>query len=269
MSCYAPSLCAFAAVSFAPIKQKTRIKKMKQFLKTTAVCLAMTLLCVCLLCTSVLADTQKQTIVGYGYAGEGTGKQTPVVDFENTNLDGFFPYDGTEPLNFETSGALGTRVLKTPLAGPNTEKGITKTFADASIFNNVSTVSIYTVVNKKDLTYRITLRLSGVDKNDAPLAFEAHANSASNEWQALTFDVSAFVEQVNTAKPVTLTFLACSTSTETNDTDWMIKSIYVSTPETLPEYLLPTAAAVCGFAVGFAFFFVIYRTTCNKKRRAH
>ena len=245
-----------------------RIRKMKRFAKLTALCVVIAFV-VALLCLPAQAfgNTETKTIVSTGSVGEGVGKQTTVVDFANVNSDGFFPYDGTEPLNFETSGALGTRVLKTPLAGPNTEKGITKTFADASIFNNVSAVSIYTVVNKKDLTYRITLRLSGVDKNDAPLAFEAHVNSASNEWQTLTFDVSAFVEQVNTAKPVTLTFLACSTSTEPNNTDWKIKSIYVSTPEVFPEEVLPIASAVGGFVIGFVFFFMIYRTTCKRKKR--
>ena len=240
---------------------------MKRFVKSTAVCLVMTLLCVCLLCTTVLADTQKQTIVGYGYAGEGIGKPTTVVDFANTNLDGFFPYDGTEPLNFETSVALATRVLKTPLAGEGTEKGITKTFADASILNNVSTISIHTVVNKKDITYRVTLRLSGVDKNGAPLAFDAHVDSTTNEWQTLTFDVSAFAELVDTDAPVTLTILACSIGEEIANTDWMIKSIYTSTPETFPEEVLPIASAVGGFVIGFVFFFMIYRTTCKRKKR--
>ena len=239
---------------------------MKRFAKTTALCLALTLL-VALLCAPVqaLGVAPTKTIVGTGSVGEGVGKQTTVVDFAGSDLCGFTPVAGTETLYFGSSTVWGTNVLKTHLASPNNEMGIQKTMSDASILKDADTLSVQMVAQAS--SYLVTLRLSGIDKNGSPLSLESHIPVATNHWQTVTFDISAFADLVNTGAPVTVTLLACAQNEESIGVDWMIKSMYICTPETLPEYIIPLAAVACGFLLGFTLFFVIYRTTCKKNRR--
>ena len=239
---------------------------MKRFAKTAALCLALTLI-VALLCAPVQAlDTPPtKSIVGSGSIGEGVGKQTTVVDFSNSNLNGFVPFAGTESLTFINSVGWQTNVLKTHLGSPDSESGIQKTFSDASVLKDASTLSVQLVAQAR--SYVVTLRLAGVDNHGAPLTWEAQVPVATNHWKTITFDISAFVALVHAGAPVSITILASAQNEEDIGVDWMIKSLYVSTQKTLPEFLLPTASAACGFAVGFTLFFVIYRTTCKKNRR--
>ena len=99
------------------------------------------------------------------------------------------------------------------------------------------------------------------------MVWEASTKATTNHWQTITFDVSSFVSLVDIDAPVTLSLMAASESEASIGADWMIKSIYASTPQTIPEFVLPLAAVCCGFVFGFAFFFMIYRTTCKKNKR--
>lgn len=240
---------------------------MKRFVKTATLYIVMALVAV-LFCAPVQAigtTSNAQHIVGYGSVGEGVGKQTTIVDFANANLDGFFPFAGTESLNFGTSDAWKTTVLKMNLASPNDKMGIQKDFSDASILKDASTLSVQLIAQAQ--SYVITLRLSGVDNHGAPLTWEAHTTATTNHWQTVTFDISSFTTLVHSDAPVSITLLASADNEDAIGATWMIKSLYVNTHQPLPEFLLPTASAACGFVVGFTLFFVIYRTTCNKNRR--
>lgn len=237
---------------------------MKRSVKVITLCLALTLL-VALLCTPAQAATANaKTIVGYGTVGEGVGKQTTVVDFASTGLDGFAPLAGTESVTIGTSAVWQASVLKTHLTSPGSGMGIQKTFADAAFLAGASTLSLQQVAQANH--YTVTLRLSGVDKNGAPLVLEAQANATTNHWQTVTFDISAFTSLVQTSAPVTVTLFASSSDAVAVGADWMVKSIYVSTLQGLPELILPIAAALCGLVLGFFLFFIIYRATCKKNR---
>jgi hypothetical protein len=233
---------------------------MKRFVKASTLCIIMALIAA-LLCAPIQASTQH--IVGNGAVGEGVGKQTTLVDFANSELDGFGPLAGTETLTFVASNAWGTNVLKTFLSSPEAEMGIVKTFDDASILQDVSTLSVQLVAQTQ--SYIVTLRLSGVDKNGSAVTWEAHVNASTKEWQTITFDVAAFASLIDTSAPVTITLLASSENGA--GAGWMVKSLYVSAPQNFPEIVLPIAAAVCGLALGFALFFVIHRSKLNKNRR--
>ena len=239
---------------------------MKRIVKVSAFCIVMTLI-VALFCAPVqaLGTTPTRYIVGGGTVGEGVGKQTTLIDFASSELGGFTPFAGTEVLNFGGSAVWGTNVLKTHLSAPNGEMGITKIFSDVSLLANASTLSVQTVAQTN--AYTVTLRLSGVDKNGSALTWEAHVPVTTNHWQTVTFDISSFAALVNTNAPVSVTLLASSDTEEDTGADWMIKSIYVSAPQTFPEYVLPIAAAACGLVLGFTLFFMIYRATCKKNRR--
>ena len=239
---------------------------MKRFAKTTALCLALTLL-VALLCTPVqaLGAAPTKAIVGTGSIGEGVGKQTTVVDFAGSDLCGFTPVAGIESLSFGSSAVWGTNVLKTYLSTKDSKTGIQKTMPDASLLKDADTLSVQMVAQAS--SYLVTLCLSGVDKNGSPLSWEAKVPVTTNHWQTVTFDISAFVALANTSAPVTLTLLASAQNEESTGAAWMIKSLYVSSPDTFPEFILPLAATACGLVLGFTLFFVIYRTTCKKNRR--
>lgn len=241
---------------------------MKRFAKTTALCLALTLIAV-LLCAPVqaLGAAPARYIVGTGTVGEGVGKQTTLVDFASSELGGFAPFAGTEALNFGTSAVWGTNVLKTHLSAPDTEMGISKLCSDVSLLTGASTLSVQTVAQTN--AYTLTLRLSGVDQNGSALTWEAHVPVTTNHWQTVTFDISSFATLINSNAPITVTLLAASDTEEDTGADWMIKSIYLSTPQAFPEYILPITAAACGLVVGFTIFFVIYRATCKKNRRPY
>ena len=96
----------------------------------------------------------------------------------------------------------------------------------------------------------------------------ATALASAGSWQTVTFDISAFVAEVNPDAPITVTVLTSSDATENEQFVLWVHSLYTSTPEAFPEFLIPAASAACGFVLGFAFFYVIYRTTCNKNRSA-
>ena len=239
---------------------------MKRFAKISTVCILMTLVAVLLAAPAqALGNTPTKTIVGYGSVGEGIGKQTTVVDFANEALGGFAPFSGNESLAFGNSTSWQASVLKTHLAAPGTEAGIKKTFSDASVFKKTNTLSVEVIAQAS--SYLVTLRLSGVDQNGSPLTFEARMNATTNHWQTITFDISDFVDLIDTNAPVSITLLASANSEESVGAEWMIKSIYLNTPEAFPEYLISTLCAVGGFAIGFVFFFMIYRSTCKKNRR--
>ncbi len=239
---------------------------MKRFVKTATLCIVMTL-AAALFCAPVqaLGTAPIHHIVGNGSVGEGVGKQTTVVDFADSDLCGFAPFAGTETLTFGSSAAWGTNVLKTHLASPQSEAGIQKTFSDAALFGSASTLSVQLVAQAN--RYLVTVRLSGLDKNGAPLTWEAHTTATTNHWQTITFDISSFTSRIDTDTPVSVTLIASAVDEESIGADWMIKSLYVCSPEALPEYLLPTVAAAGGLLFGFTLFFVIYRSTCKKNRR--
>ena len=238
---------------------------MKRFVKAAALCLAMTLL-IALLCAPAEADTASpKSIVGNGFVGDGVGKQTTVIDFASAGLGGFAPLAGTETVAIGTSAVWQASVLKTHLAAADAAAGIQKTFADAAFLTGASTLSLQQVAQAN--RYSVKLRLLGVDKNGAPLIFEAQANATTNHWQTVTFDISAFTSLVHTGSPVTVTLTACTEDATSVGADWMVKSIYVSTLQPLPELILPISAALCGLVFGFFLFFITYRATCKKNRR--
>ena len=239
---------------------------MKRFVKLSSLCIVAVLI-VALLCTPAVAlgtQTAKH-IVGNGAVGEGVGKQTTLIDFSASDLGGFAPFAGNETLTFGASAVWGTNVLKTRLSSPTSETGIQKTYSAASALAGATTLSVQQVAQAN--AYTLTLRLSGVDKNGSPLTLEANVAATTNRWQTVTFDISAFTSLVDVDAPLTLALLASADEETSIGAEWMVKSIYTNAPQAMHELVLPVAAAACGFAVGFALFFVIYRTTSKKNRR--
>lgn len=239
---------------------------MKRFVKAPALCIVMALI-IALLCAPIqaLGNPSPTYIAGNGSIGEGVGKQTTLVDFADADLDGFAPFAGSESLNFGSSAAWGTNVLKTHLASPESEMGIQKTFSDASVLKDASSLSVQLVAQTN--SHVVTLRLTGVDQNGGAVTWEARVNVKTNEWQTVTFDIAAFASLIDKNAPLTITLLGSADSEDSTGASWMIKSLYVCTPQTFPEIVLPIAAAVCGLALGFTLFFVIYRSTSKKNRR--
>lgn len=240
---------------------------MKRFVKLAALCISMVLLSMSLftVLTPVQALDNAKTIVGYGSVGEGVGKQSTLIDFADASLGGFVPFAGSEALNIGSSAVWGTNVLKTYLASPGSEMGMKKEFADATALEDAATLSVQMVAQTS--AYTVTLRLAGTDKDGTPIVLVATIDATTNQWQTLTFDIDAFTSQMDKNAPVTVTLLASAANESDTGASWMIKSIYVNTPETFPEYILPITAAVCGLVLGFAICLVIYRSTCNKNRR--
>ena len=240
---------------------------MKRFVKVAALCLALTCL-VALFCAPVQAAdaTSTKNIVGNGTVGEGVGKHTTVVDFAETGLDGFAALNN-ESVTMGHSQSWGKSVLKINLASAGIKTGVQKTFGDAAFLANASTLSLHIVAQASN--YTVTLHLSGIDKNGAPIVLEAQATATTNEWQTVTFDVSAFAALVDTNAPVTVKLTTATEDTVGSGATWMIKSIYVGTLQSFPELVLPIAAAACGLVLGFFLFFIIYRATCKRNRRPH
>lgn len=240
---------------------------MKRFVKVAALCLALTCLVSLFFAPVQAADaTPTKNIVGNGTVGEGVGKQTTVVDFADTGLDGFAALS-TESVTIGHSESWQTSVLKINLASAGTKTGVQKTFGDAAFLADASTLSLHMVAQAS--SYTVTLHLLGVDKNGAPIVLEAQATVTTNEWQTVTFDVSSFAALVDTAAPVTVTLTTSAKDAVSSGANWMIKSIYVGTLQSFPELVLPIAAAACGLVLGFFLFFIIYRATCKRNRRPH
>lgn len=243
---------------------------MKKIAKLISLCIVMTLLigALCVPTQAQQTSENAQTIVGSGAVGTGTGKQTTLVDFTASDLCGFEVIGNTTDPIFYPSNAWDANVLYAWLNSAEPETGIRGTIAKVSSLQGASTLSVRLFAQyTKTPTYQVTLRLEGVDKTGAPLVLEAAALASSkNYWQTVTFDISAFVEAANPEEPCTVSILT-SSDAESEDFVLWVHSLYTSTPEVYPEFLIPTAAAACGFILGFTLFFVIYRATCKKNRR--
>ena len=239
---------------------------MKRFVKLSSLCIVAVLIVALLgIPAAALGAPTAKHIVGNGAVGEGVGKQTTLIDFSASDLGGFAPSAANETLTFGASAVWGTNVLKTRLSSPTSETGIQKTYSAASVLAGDTTLSVQQVAQAN--AYTLTLRLSGVDKNGSPLTLEANVAATTNQWQTVTFDISSFTFLVDVDAPLTLALLASADEETSIGAEWMVKSIYTNAPQAMPELVLPVAAAACGFAVGFALFFVIYRTTSKKNRR--
>jgi hypothetical protein len=240
---------------------------MKRFVKKIALCMSL-LLVAALFCTPVgaLGTTQEKNFVSNGSVGEGIGTHTTLVDFTASDLCGFEVLGNVAAPKFEKSGAWGTPVLYSWIDSANTETGICGTLEAASLLKNADTLSIQLLAQyTKTANYGVTLKLEGTDKTGAPLSLTATATASAASWQTVTFDVSSFVAEADLDKPCTVTVLTSSNAEGEQFVLW-VRSLYASTLQTYPEYILPAAAAAVGFLFGFALFMVIYRSTCKKNR---
>ncbi len=242
---------------------------MKRFVKTIALCMTMVFVAA-LLCTSAtaLGTVQEKNIVSTGAVGDGLGKQTTVVDFTASDLCGFEVLGNVAAPTFAQSGAWGSPVLYTWLDSQEAATGIGGTLKTASLLQNADTLSVQLLAQyTKSANYKVTLQLTGTDKNGAPLSLTATTVASAASWQTVTFDVSSFVAEADLDKPCAVTVLTSSEAEGEQFVLW-VRSIYTSQLNTYPEFILPVAAAAVGFIFGFALFLVIYRTTCKKNRRA-
>ena len=240
---------------------------MKRFVKMIALCLAITLFAA-LFCapTAALGATQKN-VVSTGSVGEGVGKQTTVVDFTAGDLCGFETLGNVAAPSFVQSGAWGTPVLYTWIDSQETETGIRGTLTTTAQLMGADTLSVQLLAQyTKTANYTVTLLLEGTDKNGSPLSLKASTLASSASWQTVTFDISAFVESANADAPCTVTILTSSDAESEQFVLW-VRSLYTCALDAYPEFVLPLAAAACGFIFGFTLFFVIYRATCKKNRR--
>ena len=241
---------------------------MKQFVKMIALCMTLSLI-VALFCTpaGALGTAQEKNIISNGSVGEGVGTPTTVVDFTASDLCGFEVLGNVAEPKFEQSGAWSSPVLYAWIDSANSETGICGTLETASLLQNADTLSVQLLAQyTKTQTYGISLELVGTDKNGAPLTLTASTTASSASWQTVTFDVSLFVAEADLDKPCTVTILTSSSAEGEQFVLW-VRSLYTSTLHSYPEFILPVAAAAVAFVFGFAFFFVIYRTTCKKNRR--
>lgn len=242
---------------------------MKRFAKITALCIVLTLLSA-LFCAPLqaLGVAEEKHIISTGSVGEGVGKSTTLVDFTARDLCGFETLGNTSAPSFEYSGTCEAPVLYAWIDPAENETGIRGTLETAAPLQGADTLSIQLLAQyKKGTSYTVTLQLTGTNKNGAPLSLTASAVAPSKNWQTVTFDISAFVAEVDFNAPCAVKLLTSSTAEESEQFVLWVCSIYTSQIISFPEFILPTAAAAVGFLFGFALFFVIYRATCKRKRR--
>ena len=243
---------------------------MKRFAKMTALCLTLTLLAAlfCAPAQALGASFQSHNIVSNASVGEGSGKQTTLVDFTTSDLGVFGTLGNIAAPTFAQSGAWGSPVLYTWLDSAEAETGIRGTLPATSQLANADTLSIQLLAQyTKSTNYKVTLQLSGTDKNGAPLTLEASTTASAANWQTVTFDVSAFVSLADPDAPCTVTVLTSTDAAESEQFVLWVRSLYTSRLEAFPEIVIPVACAAVGFLLGFALFFVIYRATCKQNRR--
>ena len=241
---------------------------MKRFAKIMTLCVALSLV-VALFCipAGALGATREKHIVGNGSVGNGIGKQTTLIDFTTSDLCGFEVLGNvTDPI-FERSNSWGAPVLYAWINSAEPQTGIRGTLEDASLLQNVDTLSVQLLTQyTKTTTYNVTLVLEGTDKNGTPLSYKAVAAVSPESWQTVTFDIAVFAQEVDPDAPCTVQMLTSSDAEAEQCVLW-VHSLYTGKMDTFPEFVLPIGAAAVGFLFGFALFFVIYRATCKKNRR--
>ena len=241
---------------------------MKKIAKLIAMCIVITLV-VALFCLPAQAaeSTEGKTIISSGSVGVGTGNQAMLVDFTTSDLCGFSPIGNVTEPSFVHSNNWNANILHMRINSAEAETGIRGTLAKTALLNGASSLSVRILAQySKTTTHNVTLRLEGLDNTGTPLILEAVAPVPVETWQTVTFDISAFVASANTETPCTITVLT-SSNTEGEELSLYIHSLYVSSLEFFPEFIIPAVAAVGGLIVGFTLFFVIYRATCKKNRR--
>lgn len=236
---------------------------MKRFAKLF---LAMTVLTACLF--GMMIPAQAQTLVGKGSVGEGIGKQTTLVDFSNADLCGFSAIGNTDVPAFGYSESWKATVLKAPLNAEAGETGIRGNLASTSMLTGATSLSVQLLAQYTGVeNYCATLVLEGVDKNGSPILWQGHAVATAGHWQTVSFEISTFLSVADPDAPCSVTVLTSANVTENAHFTLFVKALYINTPEAFPEFVLPIAAAACGFVFGFTLFFVIYRATCKRNRR--
>ena len=239
---------------------------MKRFVKIISLCMMMALVAALLCAPASALGADEKNILSTGSVGKGVGTQTTLVDFTASDLCGFEVLGNMASPTFTQSGAWGTPVLYAWIDSAEAETGIRGTLPSASLVG-AETLSVQLLAQyTKTQNYAVTLLLEGTDKTGAPLSLTASASVSAASWQTVTFDISEFANEANTETPTTVTLLTSSPADDEQFVLW-VHSIYTSSMNTYPEYVLPIAAAACGFVVGFALFFVIYRATCKRNRR--
>ena len=241
---------------------------MKKIAKLIALCMMLALVASLLIAPAgAIGTAQQKHIIATGSVGEGSGKQTTLVDFTASDLCGFEALGTIAAPSFVQSGAWGTPVLYAWIDSAQPETGICGRIETASLLNGADTLSIQLLAQyTKVANYGVTLILEGIDKSGTPLSFEAATTASSANWQTVTFDVSAFTEAADPDAPCTIKVLTSSNAEETEQLVLWVHSLYTSNLKSYPEFILPVAAAVVGFIFGFTLFFIIYRATCKKKR---
>lgn len=236
---------------------------MKRFAK---IILVMTLLTVCLFCMTVPA--QAQTIAGNGSVSNGIGKQTTLVDFSNGDLCGFSAIGNTDAPAFGYSESWKATVLKAPLDAKADKTGIRGNLASTSMLAGATSLSVELLAQYTGVeSYCATLILESVDKNGAPILWQGDAVATAGHWLTVSFEISSFLSVADPEAPCSVTVLTSANVSENKHFTLFVKSLYINTPEVFPDFVLPVAAAACGFVFGFTFFFVIYRATCKRNRR--
>lgn len=239
---------------------------MKKTIKTILIAIVLTAVCACSL--SSFAPAGGSYLAESGSVGTGVGENTPLIDFSNGDLCGFEALGNVTELTLERSSAWNANVLYTWLDSANEETGIRGT-VDTVRLQNAATLSVSLLAQYKNAGshYQITLRLEGVSKTGTPLLMEAHAAPATGNWQTVSFPISEYLHEADPDQPTTITLLTDSAAPNAEQFVLWVHSFSINTPTVYPEFILPIAAAVIGFAVGFSLFYIIYRATCSKKRR--
>ena len=242
---------------------------MRKFVKLIALCTVMVLVATTLLSVSAqaLENSNSKTIVTTGAVGTGIGKQTTLVDFTTSNLYGFETLGNTVAPAFGFYETWQTNVLSTRIDSAQAQTGIHGTLANAALLKGTSTLSVRLLAQYANAAdYTLTLCLEGTDKSGSPISLRSTASVPTTYWQTVTFDISAFAARANLDAPCKMTLLT-SSNVESQEFVLWVHSIYASTLESIPDILMPAVIAGGSLVVGFTLFFVIYCTTCKKKRR--
>lgn len=223
---------------------------------------------------NTLADAQTRTLVN-GTANIGTTglRERTWIDFSDGSLHGFTGAGSLTAPESRTSAAWGSPVLYTWVDSTRyTEGGVRKILRGDEIPKGATALSVQLLTQiPATESCRVHLRLDGVSVEGRHLTYDNTVEISGGNWQTLTFGISSFASEVDTAQPCMMTLTTEPLSESTEEYVLWMRGINVRYPARDSAGVWALGIVLGGLAFGFLIVFLIWRVTAataRKPRRA-
>ena len=218
-----------------------------------------------------LTQPEASRVLVSGTANLGaTGFQEEVLfDFSSGSLLGFTGAGSLTVPEIRSSAAWGKPVLYTWVDPAHyTEGGVRRVLHGGEIPKGATSLSVQLLTQIPSTeSCRVRLTLEGVSENGHRMTYEKEVEVAGENWQTVTFGISAFASEVDLSQPCVMTLTTEPLSETPEEYVFWLRGIHVRYPVRDNGSLWAIGIVLAGLAVGFLIVFLIYRATAATPRK--